>query len=930
MPFDVARTFAERSGENFALHERYMNHQLARTLRTLGFDRNYVRGEGCYLYDDAGARYLDFLSGFGVYALGRSHPAVKAALHQALDLDLPNMVQMDCALLPGLLAEQLIARSHAGISRAFFCNSGAESIEAAIKFARHSTQRPRILYAEHAFHGLTTGALALNGGKEFRRGFGDLLTSAAVPLGDLDALERELLSRDVAAFIVEPIQGKGVYCATPEYWRAAQELCRRHGTLLVTDEVQTGLGRTGRFFCHEHWGLEPDIITISKALSGGFVPIGAMLTTEKIFASVYDSMEDALKHSTTFGRNQLAMVAGLATLAAFDDEDIVGRAERTGADLQDKLRGLAERYELIHDVRGLGLMVGIEFGQPESGSASRRFRTLERLRTGMFSQLVVVPLFHRHRIITQVAADNVNIIKLLPPLICGPEEVDYFVQALDDVMADAHRGSGLTYEFGRTMARGALKRKSQRSVASSSPVVSSGPVVGSSPVAGPATTSGLVSSAGGDVGVGIFRSAGTGPEDAGPGGAPTHGAWPDGGGSDGGGSDDAGPISAGPAATGQARVTERQPAAASGRGHAPGSAADAGFVPAVASIEPGDRVVITGASGFIGSAVARAVQAKGAQIVALVEPGADASNLQGIADVERVAVDIRDGRAVASAFQGARYAFHLAAIYRLWARNPRIFHDVNVGGTLNVIDAVRAAGCERLVYTSTVGVLGLSRTRHGEPADETCYADLAHLFGHYKRTKLAAEHEVLRAAGEGLNVSLALPTFPLGPGDVAPTPTGKVVLDFLNGKMPAFVDTAMNVCHVDDLARGHVAALEHGRKGRSYILGGENMSMREILQALADCSGLRMPRFEVPRSLVVTAGIASSVIEGRMLRREPHVPLEGARMATTRMIFSDDRARAEIGHKSRPARLAIEDSARWFTDNGYVSADRLAAIRWQR
>ncbi len=876
MPFDVARTFAERSGENFALHERYMNQQLARTLRTLGFDRNYVRGEGCYLYDDTGARYLDFLSGFGVYALGRSHPAIKASLHQAIDLDLPNMVQMDCALLPGLLAEQLVARTHPGISRAFFCNSGAESIEAAIKFARQSTQRSKILYAEHAFHGLTTGALALNGGKEFRKGFGELLESAAVPFGDIDGLERLLRQQDVAAFIVEPIQGKGVYCATPEYWRAAQELCRRYGTLLVTDEVQTGLGRTGKFFCHEHWGLEPDIITISKALSGGFVPIGAMLTTEKVWASVYDSMEDALKHSTTFGRNQLAMVAGLATLAAFDDEDIIGRAERTGADLQDKLRGLAERYELIHDIRGLGLMVGIEFGEPQSRSARRRFRTLERVRTGMFSQLVVVPLFHRHRIITQVAADNVNIIKLLPPLISGPAEVDYFVQALDDVMADAHRGSGLTYEFGRTMARGALRRKSQRSVATSSPV--SGPALFGSPA--PAA-------AGGELAASV------------PAAGPSAGA-------------------------GRERVEVREP----GRG--PASGTDAGYIPAVASIEPGDRVVITGAAGFIGSAVARAVHAKGAQIVALIEPGARAGNLDGLPDVERVTVDIRDARAVRSAFEGARYAFHLAAVYRLWARDPRVFHEVNVGGTLNVMAAAQAARCERIVYTSTVGVLGLSKTRHGEPADETCYADIAHLFGYYKRTKFAAEHEVLRAAAEGLDVSIAMPTFPLGPGDIAPTPTGKFVLDFLNGKMPAFVDTAMNVCHVDDLARGHVGALEHGRTGRSYILGGENMSMREILQTLADCCGLPMPRFEVPRPLVVSAGMASSLVEGRLLRREPRVPLEGARMATTRMIFNDDRARAEIGHKSRPARLAIEDSARWFTDNGYVSADRLAAIRWQR
>ncbi len=854
MPFDVARVFAARSGENFALHERYMNRQLARTLRTLGFDRNYVRGEGCYLYDDAGQRYLDFLSGFGVYALGRAHPGVKAALHQALDLDLPNMIQMDCALLPGLLAEQLVTRAHAGISRAFFCNSGAEAVEAAIKFARHATSRTSILYAEHAFHGLTTGALSLNGGAEFRRGFGALLPETVpVPFGDLDALEGRLRGGDVAAFIVEPIQGKGVYCAPAEYWQAAQDLCRRHGTLLVMDEVQTGLGRTGRFFCHDHWGLEPDIITISKALSGGFVPIGAMLTTEKIFASVYDSMEDALKHSTTFGRNQLAMVAGLATLAAFDDEDIVARAQRTGLALQDGLRSLADRYELIHDVRGLGLMIGIEFGEPESKGAGRRFRAVERLRTGMFSQMVVVPLFHRHQILTQVAADNVNIVKLLPPLIAGPDEIDYFVHALDDVMADAQRGSGLAFEFGKTMARGAIGRKSQRSVATS------------------ATTS---------------------------------------------------PATAATEASGTTDAVVRAAAAGSVRERTWDQ-------PETASIEPGDRVVITGASGFIGSAVARAVQAKGAHVVAIVEPGANDRNLAGL-DIERATADIRDPGAIRAACEGARYVFHLAAIYRFWAKDARIFHEVNVGGTLNVIDAVRAAGCQRLVYTSTVGVLGLRGTRHGEPADETAYADVGHLFGYYKRTKFAAEHEVLRAAAEGLDVTLVLPTFPLGPGDRAPTPTGKFVLDFLNGKMPAFVDTAMNVCHVDDLALGHVAALEYGQKGRSYILGGENLTMREILQALADCSGLRMPRFQVPRALVITAGAASSLVEGRLLRREPRVALEAARMSTTKMIFNDDRARAEIGHKSRPARLAIEDSARWFADNGYVSPERLAAIRWQR
>jgi len=345
-------------------------------------------------------------------------------------------------------------------------------------------------------------------------------------------------------------------------------------------------------------------------------------------------------------------------------------------------------------------------------------------------------------------------------------------------------------------------------------------------------------------------------------------------------------------------------------------------------IKPGDRVVITGASGFIGSAVARAVHSKGAHVVALVEPGADCRNLEPIG-AERIVADIRDADAVRAVCAGARFVFHLAAIYRFWARDPQVFYDVNVGGTLNVLDAVRAAGCERLVFTSTVGVLGLDRAAGGIPIDETCYADIAHLFGLYKRSKFVAEHEVLRACAEGLDVCLVLPTFPLGPGDVAPTPTGKVVRDFLNGKMPGFVETALNVVHVDDLALGHVAALERGRRGRSYIIGGQNMAMREILRTLADYTGLPMPRLQVPLRLVVTAGAASSLVQGRLLRRNPSVPLEAARMSATKMIFSDERARAELGYASRPARDAIRDSARWFADNGYVSARRTAVIKWR-
>jgi acetylornithine/succinyldiaminopimelate/putrescine aminotransferase len=473
MPFDVAKALQARRGENFQLHMDLMNPQLARVLKTIGFDRFYVRGEGCYLYDDKGERYLDFLSGFGVYALGRSHPALKQALHQAIDLDLPNMVQMDCALLPGLLAEQLVDRSHRGIERVYFCNSGAEAIESAIKFSRHATGRSRIVYCDHAFHGLSTGALALNGGTEFREGFGPYLPGCTeVTFGDIDALAQELRGGDVAAFVAEPVQGKGVNLAPEGYWPAVQELCRRYGTLFVADEVQAGMGRTGKFFAHEHWGVEPDIITVSKALSGGYVPVGAVLCSDKVFMSVYSSLEKALVHSTTFGRNQLAMVAGLATLQAFDDEDIVDRARRTGVALEKGLAPLVERYEMLHSVRGKGLMVGLVFGKPSSRRLRAKWRAVEAMRTALFSQMIVVPLFHRHRILTQVAADNVNVVKLLPPLVAGEEEVDYFVGALDDVLHDAHHGSGLLLEFGRTMAKSALRRGAPRSSVAPSSVAS--------------------------------------------------------------------------------------------------------------------------------------------------------------------------------------------------------------------------------------------------------------------------------------------------------------------------------------------------------------------------------------------------------------------------------------------------------------------------
>ncbi|MGD1010947.1 MAG: aspartate aminotransferase family protein [Acidimicrobiales bacterium] len=460
MTFELSSLIEARQGENFRLHSEYLNPQLVKVLKTLGFDRFYVRGEGSYLYDRDGQRYLDFLAGFGVFALGRGHPVLKKALHDALDMDLPNLVQLDAALLPGLLGEALVARTHDGLQRCFFSNSGAEAVEAALKFSRYATKRTRVLHADHAFHGLSYGALSLNGGKEFREGFGELLTGCCeVPFGDIESIERELAHEDVAAVVLETIQGKGVNLAPQEYWSAVADLCRKHGTLFVIDEVQTGLGRTGKLWAHEHYGLRPDLITISKALSGGYVPVGATMCSAEVFDKVYSKMERAVVHSSTFGRNQLAMVAALATLQTIDEENIVERARVTGEAFKTGLAPLVEKYELFHEVRGKGLIIGLAFGEPSSLRLRSRWKMMEGARKGLFSQLIVGPLFQRHRILTQVAADNMNVIKILPPLIAGQEEVDYFVGALDDVLEDAHRNSSLMFEFGRNLARSALRKE---------------------------------------------------------------------------------------------------------------------------------------------------------------------------------------------------------------------------------------------------------------------------------------------------------------------------------------------------------------------------------------------------------------------------------------------------------------------------------------
>jgi ornithine--oxo-acid transaminase len=460
-PPTVREILSGRTGEEMALNDRFLNPQMGRILRTLGFDKVWTGGEGAHLIDADGERYLDLVCGYGMFAIGRNHPEAIAAVEEAMAARTANLPQLGVTLLSGVLAEQLLARAPGSVAAMVPANSGTEAVEAAIKIARAATGRPRVLYADHAFHGLTLGSLSINGNAEFRDGFGPLLPGCEpVGFGDLDALARELARGDVAAFVVEPIQGKGVNIPAADYLPGAQRLCREADTLFVCDEVQSGVGRTGRFLALEHWELEPDIVCLAKALSGGLVPIGAVLVSRAAFERVFDGMERAVRHGSTFGGNDLAAAAALATLRVLDNEDLIARAERMGGLLLELTRPLAERFEVVREVRGVGLMWAIEFGPPPGAAARRLWATVEGRQPGLFSQLVTVPLFHEHRILCQVAGHRMNVIKALPALVIEEQEIRRFAAALEETIAAAERYPAALARFGlRTGLRAARVRR---------------------------------------------------------------------------------------------------------------------------------------------------------------------------------------------------------------------------------------------------------------------------------------------------------------------------------------------------------------------------------------------------------------------------------------------------------------------------------------
>lgn len=432
-----------RHDESFDLYSSFINPAEVDLLRLVGYGRRFLRAEGMELVDEHGERYLDFLSGYGALNLGHNHPAIKSALKAVIDEDIPSFSQIECGLPAGLAAEKLASLLPGDLNKVFFCSSGSEAVEAALKLARAATKKKRLIGCDRGYHGTTLGALGLMGNAGLRDRFRPLLPGmSSIPFGDLEALRTALRWKDVAAFVVEPVLGEGgAVLAPPGFLSEALALCHRKGALLIVDEVQTGLGRTGWMFAIEEAGITPDVVTLSKSLGGGLIPVGAMIARDDLFQRAYGTMPSCLDHQTTFGGGTLAMTAVLATLRVLDEESLVDNARRQGRYLQNRLHELAGKHRAVREVRGTGLMLGLELGDISRGLLDRTlFSSLGKASAELFAQYVALRLMEEHHVVTQVAGNDLRVLKVMPPLMVQEEQIDRFVGALDQVLSEGgHR-----------------------------------------------------------------------------------------------------------------------------------------------------------------------------------------------------------------------------------------------------------------------------------------------------------------------------------------------------------------------------------------------------------------------------------------------------------------------------------------------------------
>ena len=439
------------------LYTRHVNPVWVKLLDVLGMNVQYTRSSGAELYTQDGRTILDCLSGYSVHNTGHNHPHIVAALMAELQSQSPAMVQSNVVESAGKLAYSLCQRAGGKISKAFFCSSGSEGIEAVIKFARAHTGRRDLVYASGAFHGLTCGALSLMGDDFWREGFGPMLDGThEVPFGDLDALEKALKGRTIAAVVLEPIQAEaGIITPPSEYLAGVEKLCVKYGTLFVLDEVQTGMGRTGTFFAAQRYGVQPDMIVMAKALSGGLVPCGAVLMTDSIYKSVFHSLRRAFIHTSTFSENSLAMCAALATIEVLDRERLPERSERLGIELRDRLRKVLTPYEMVKEVRGEGLLCGIEFQAPRSVSMRVSFEAFKVIHPGLFGQMLVMRLFKDKNILTQICGNNFMVLKVAPPLVVSEPQMNDCIEAIREVIESMH-SSGAFWSDALKLGRRAM------------------------------------------------------------------------------------------------------------------------------------------------------------------------------------------------------------------------------------------------------------------------------------------------------------------------------------------------------------------------------------------------------------------------------------------------------------------------------------------
>ena len=439
---------AKDSSAQQPLYEKYVNPQWVRLLDVLGMNVHYASCLGSELFTDDGRRILDFNSGYCVHNIGHNHPGVVRAIKAELDRNGPAMLQGHVPELAGELAERLCTQAGGRLSKVFFCSSGSEGVEAVIKFARAHTKRPGILYAGGGFHGLTCGALSLMDNPFWTAEFGPLLPETqAVPFGDIGQLDKQLSSRKFAAFVVEPIQAEaGVLIPPPNYLEQAQSLCRRHGTLFVLDEVQTGMYRTGPFLAAHHFRVEPDMVILAKAMSGGLVPSGAVLMSDAVYNSVYSSFKRSIIHTSTYSENSLSMRAGIATMDVLADGNLGARATHLGQQLREHLIARLSQYQMIKEVRGLGMMSAIEFQPPKKLRFRILFETFSRIHPAMFGQVLVMRLFRDRAIYSQICGNNFMVLKVAPALTINEAQLDEFVDAIDAVVKLMHTSTGFWTE----------------------------------------------------------------------------------------------------------------------------------------------------------------------------------------------------------------------------------------------------------------------------------------------------------------------------------------------------------------------------------------------------------------------------------------------------------------------------------------------------